>query len=95
MAEMQPPNGPQGAHMNLDLKDTPAIKTPQGVQGFHQGVILRKVSKFIAGTNEDAVMPIPVFFEPGTGNLVESTIPLELREEFKEICIPGTDTISK
>ena len=40
-------------------------------------------------------MPIPVFFEPGTGKLVESTIPLELREELKEICIPGTVTISK
>ena len=40
-------------------------------------------------------MPIPVFFEPGTGKLVESTIPLDLREELKDICIPGTDTITQ
>ena len=95
MPEMQNPNGPQGAQLNIDLKDTTAIKTPDGVQVFQQGVILRKVSKFIAGTNEDAVMPIPVFFEPGTGKLVESTIPLDLREELKDICIPGTDTVTK
>jgi hypothetical protein len=93
MPEIQNPNGPQGAQMNIDLKDTTAIATPDGVQVFQQGVILRKVSKFVAGTNEDAVMPIPVFFEPATGKLVESTIPLDLREELKDIIIPGTDTI--
>ena len=95
MAEMQNPNGPQGAQLNIDLKDTTAIITPDGVQVFQHGVLLRKVSKFVAGTQEDAVMPIPVFFEPGTGKLVESTIPLDLREELKDICIPGTDTIQK
>ena len=93
MAEMQNPNGPQGAQMNIDLKDTTAIKTPDGKQVFQQGVLLRKVSKFIAGTNEDAVMPIPVFYDPTSGKLVESTIPLDLREELKDICIEGTDII--
>ena len=93
MPEIQNPNGPQGAQLNIDLKDTTAIKTPDGVQVFQQGVILRKVSKFVAGTQEDAVMPIPVFFEPKTGKLVESTIPTDLRDELKDILIPDTGTV--
>ena len=87
MAEMQNPNGPQGAQMNIDLKDTTAIKTPDGKQVFQQGVLLRKVSKFIAGTNEDAVMPIPVFYEPSTGKIVGLTLHPDLKEEDADDCI--------
>ena len=81
--------------LQVDLKNTTAFEDDNGNKIFQQGFLLRKVSKFVAGTNEDAVMPIPVFFEPGTGKLVESTIPLDLREELKDICIPGTDTITQ
>ena len=47
--------------LNLDLKNTTAIKGFDGGQVFGQGVILRKVSKFVSGTSEDALLPIPVF----------------------------------
>ena len=47
--------------LNLDLKNTTAVTSSTGGKVFAEGVILRKVSKFIAGTAEDAVMPIPVF----------------------------------
>jgi len=29
-------------------------------------------------------MPIPVFWDPTSGKILESTIPLELRDEFKD-----------
>ena len=45
----QPPQGPQ-----IDLNNTTAIKTKKGKSIFQQGVILRQVSKFVAGTDEDA-----------------------------------------
>jgi len=77
----------QQANLNIDLKNTTAIETPEGSKVFQQGVLLRKVSKFVVGANEDAVLPIPVFYDPTTGKILESTIPAELREEYKEDCV--------
>ncbi|MDA8959471.1 hypothetical protein N9F64_01620 [bacterium] len=77
----------QNMKMNVDLKSTTAIEGQDGNQIFQQGVLLRKVSKFVVGAEEDAVMPIPVFFDPSSGKVLESTVPVELREEYKDITI--------
>jgi|TARA_B110000211_G_C13717840_1_gene394666 hypothetical protein len=77
----------QNMKMNVDLKSTTAIEGQNGNQIFQQGVLLRKVSKFVVGAEEDAVMPIPVFFDPSSGKVLESTVPVELREEYKDITI--------
>ena len=70
--------------MNVDLKSTTAIEGQNGNQIFQQGVLLRKVSKFVVGAEEDAVMPIPVFFCPDSKKLVGLTLPPEIREEYKD-----------
>ena len=69
---------------NVKLEDTTSFETPDGNKIFQQGVLLRKVSKFVAGTDEDAVMPIPVFFCPDTKKLIGLTLPPEIREEYKD-----------
>ena len=71
-------------NVNVDVKNTTQIETPDGGVIFQQGVLLRKVSKFVVGAEEDAIMPIPVFFDPGSGKILESTIPVELRDEYKD-----------
>ena len=68
--------------MNLDLSKTTAIDTPSGGKIWKQGMIVRKVSKFVAGTAEDAIVPIPVFYDPETDKILEDTLPKELREEY-------------
>ena len=68
--------------MNLDLSKTTAIDTPSGGKIWQQGMIVRKVSKFEAGTAEDAIVPIPVFYDPETNKILEDTLPKELREEY-------------
>ena len=73
----------QQPQMNLDLSKTTAIDTPSGGKIWQQGMILRKISKFITGTSEDAVIPIPVFYDPETNEILEDTLPRELREEYK------------
>lgn len=73
----------QNPQLNIDLKNTTSVETPEGNKVFSQGVLLRKVSKFVVGADEDAVMPIPVFYDPQTGKILESTVPVELREEYK------------
>ena len=74
---------------NIDLKTTTSIETPEGGKIFQQGVLLRKVSKFVVGADEDAVMPIPVFFDPESKKILKSTIPIELREEYEGDTIDG------
>tara|TARA_R110000737_G_scaffold55045_1_gene77870 strand:+ start:57 stop:311 length:255 start_codon:yes stop_codon:yes gene_type:complete len=75
---------PQQQQMNVDVKNTTSIETPSGKVVFQQGMILRKVSKFVVGADEDAIMPIPVFYDPETNKILESTIPVDLREEYKD-----------
>ena len=79
----------QTPQINIDLKSTKAILTPSKSPVFQQGVLLRSVSKFIAGTPNDATMPIPVFFDPESGLILESSIPDVLREELKDFIIQG------
>jgi uncharacterized Zn finger protein len=49
-------------NMNVALKDTTAISCEECEHGvFQEGVLLRKISRFVTGTSQDALMPIPVF----------------------------------
>lgn len=70
--------------LNIDLKATTALKSPSGNNVFSEGVILRKISKFIAGTSEDAIVPIPIFYDPMTGEILIEALPKELREEYQD-----------
>ena len=74
----------------VKLEDTTGFSTPEGNKIFQQGVLLRSVSKFVAGTDEDAVMPIPVFFCPDTKKIVGLTLPPEIRDEYKDDLIEMT-----
>ena len=79
MAQQPEMKGP-----NIDLTNTTAITSSTGGKVFSEGVILRKISKFVAGTTEDAIMPIPVFYDVITGEVMVDMIPKELRDEFTE-----------
>jgi len=70
--------------LNIDLKNTTGIQNSEGGSVFQQGIILRKISKFIAGTSEDAILPIPVFYDPHTIQNFADALPKELREELKD-----------
>ena len=83
MNDVQTPQQPQ---LNIDLSATTAVKTDSDANGanvFAQGFILRTVSKFVANTEEDAVLPIPVFYEPQTGRILKDSVPAELQDEYK------------
>ena len=74
----------QELNVNIDLKNTQPILSSTGGKVFSEGVILRKVSKFVTGTSEDAIMSIPVFYDVVTGEIIQEMLPKELREEFEE-----------
>ena len=65
---------------NIDLKKTESVEHKNG-KVWTQGFVIRKISKFVAGTAEDAFMPIPVFYDPTSGEILQDTLPKELRDE--------------
>jgi hypothetical protein len=65
--------------LSLDIKKTTPILTTSGGKIWHQGYILRKVSKFVTGTPEDNVLPIQVFYDPETGEILKEGLPEELK----------------
>lgn len=70
----------QQMNVNIDLKNTESVEHKNG-KVWAQGFIIRKISKFVAGTAEDAYMPIPVFYDPETKEVLQETLPPELRDE--------------
>ena len=77
--QQQPQAGPP-----IDLKNTSEVKNFDGGVLFKQGVVLRTVSKFVMGTEEDALLPIPVFYDPTSGKILKVSVPKDLREELEE-----------
>ena len=73
----------QQPQVNLDLSKTTAVDLPSGGKIWQSGVILRRISKFVTGTSEDGLIPIPIFFDPNTNEILQDTIPKELREEYE------------
>ena len=76
-------NKPQ-MNVNIDIKNTKAITSPEGNHVFAEGVLLRKVSRFETCTSEDGVIPVPCFYDVKSGKVLVELLPKELREEFEE-----------
>jgi len=70
-------------NINIDLKNTESVEHKNG-KVWAQGFIIRKVSRFVTGTGEDGFMPIPVFYDPQSGEILQSTLPKELRDDQPE-----------
>ena len=68
--------------LNFDLKQTTSLESSTGGKIFQEGYILRKVSKILSGTTQDAIVPIPVFYDVKTGEVAQETLPVELQDEF-------------
>jgi hypothetical protein len=79
-------NGTQ-PQMNIDFKNTTPVEGFDGGQLFGQAFVMRKVSKFVTGGAEDALLPIPVFYDMETKKIILESIPTELRDEYKEIAL--------
>jgi len=77
-------NNQPNPSLNIDIKNTTSVTSPEGNKVFSEGVILRKVSRFVTGTSEDGIIPVPVFYDVVTGKVLLEMLPKELRDEFTE-----------
>lgn len=73
--------------MNIDFTTTTAVEGFDGGQLFGQAFVLRKISKFVIGANEDALIPIPVFYDLESKKIIKDSLPPELREEYTDISL--------
>ena len=69
----------------IDLSQTTSVPNDSGGLLFKQGFVIRKVSRFITNGAEDAVLPIPVFYDEETGKILKDTLPPDLRSEYDTI----------
>ena len=76
-------NSTQQVKLNVDLKNTEKVEF-EGQVLVGEGFVLRKVSKFVTGQEEDGIMPIPVFYNITTGKIIKETLPKDLREEYED-----------
>ena len=72
-------------NVNVDIKASTPVTSPDGNHIFAEGVIIRKVSKFVAGTAEDAIIPIPCFYDVKTGKILVDLLPKDIRDEYANI----------
>jgi|APSaa5957512622_1039677.scaffolds.fasta_scaffold412091_1 hypothetical protein len=75
--------GPQMG-LDFDIANTTPINGFNDGIIFAQGTILRKVSKFLAGTEEDSILPIPVFYDIESKKILKDSIPPALRKEYED-----------
>jgi len=68
--------------MNISLDKTAELKCDEcGNPAFQEVVLLRKASRFITGTSQDAMIPIPVFACSKCGHVNEEFLPVQLRTQ--------------
>ena len=77
----------QQPQLNVDLQNTTAVEGFDGSQLFGQAFVIRKVSKFVMGGSEDALLPIPVFYDLDSRKILLDSIPKELRDQYKNLSI--------
>jgi hypothetical protein len=77
----------QQPKMNIDFINSTSVEGFNGSKLFGQAVVIRKISKFIVGADEDALVPIPVFYDLESKKILVDSIPPELREEYKDITL--------
>ena len=73
--------------MNIDFTTTTAVEGFDGGQLFGQAFVLRKISKFLIGASEDALIPIPVFYDLESKKIIKDSLPPELRDEYADISL--------
>ena len=72
-------------NLNITLDKTAAVSCDScDHEVFQEGVMLRKASRFITGTAQDALIPIQVFTCSKCGNVNEEFLPSQLRNKSEE-----------
>lgn len=79
-------NKQQAPSLNIDIKNTTSVTDEKGKPLLlAEGMLLRKGSRFILGTDTDPLIPIPVMYDISNNLILLDMIPKEIRDEYKDI----------
>jgi DNA-directed RNA polymerase subunit RPC12/RpoP len=68
-------------NLNISLDKTKGVICDEcGHYAFQEVTLLRKVSRFVTGTAQDALIPIPVFACAKCGHINEEFLPMQLKQ---------------
>jgi len=71
--------------LNISLDKTTGVVCEEcDNQVFREGVMLRKASRFITGTAQDALIPIQVFACSKCGHVNEEFLPSQLKNKSED-----------
>lgn len=76
--------------INIDLTKTQEILCEACESNrFEEVLLLRRVSRFVAGTAQDAIIPINVMACKACGEMLDETLPLQLRKKKEKEQAPS------
>jgi uncharacterized Zn finger protein len=76
----------QQQNLNITLDKTTAVTCDKcGSDAFREVYLLRKASRFVTGTPQDALIPIPVFACAECGNVNDEFLPQQLRDQDNDV----------
>lgn len=67
----------------IDFKKTTPVLTESGSKIWQQGFVLRKLSRFVSGTDNDVIVPLQVFYDPQTMEINMEGIPPQIKFMFE------------
>lgn len=70
--------------LNLDISKTTPVLTKTGGKIWQQGFIIRKASRFLIGSDADQIIPIPVFYDPESGEISREGMPDNMNFLFED-----------
>jgi hypothetical protein len=73
--------------LNIDFTNTTPIEGHNGGKLFGQAVLIRRVSKFLVGAEEDMLIPVPVFYDLDSKKILPDSLPKEIRDDYKDIIL--------
>lgn len=72
----------QQMNLNIGLDKTSPVSCDKcGSQVFQEGVLLRKASRLLTGTAQDALIPIQVFACMSCDSVNEEFLPIQMRQQ--------------
>lgn len=74
-------NQPQ---LNIDLSQSSEVLSSTGGQIFQAGYVLRRVSKFLIGGDEDAIIPIQIFYDAESMEICLDLLHPSIREFYSK-----------
>jgi hypothetical protein len=67
----------------IDLSQSTEILSSTGGRIFQTGYVLRRVSKFLAQTDEDLIVPIQIFYDKDSGEIALDMLHPDIRHFYQ------------